>query len=203
MNSFKISDDGFLVIDDLLHPSISDKIEDVIFKETRVGLGECIEATCEHPPNHKNVYEQFQLTHATVLNGEWFWSQDLFGIHSLPLLSAISHLGLTPYDSSLARLKINLQTKAYGDAENRHNTPHVDVVDSNYIAMIYYVNDSDGDTFLFNEPNKTDVNDLTLKARISPKKGRIIVMDNDILHTGCHPTKNMYRAVINYGYKPK
>lgn len=198
----KIPGDGFLVIDDLIHPSIVNKIEDIIFKETRVGLGECIEATCQHPPNHKNIYEQFQFTTAPIMNNERSWSQDLLGIHSLPLLSAISHLGLTPYDSRISRVKINLQTKAYEDVTNRYNTPHVDIVDPNYIVVIYYVNNSDGDTFLFNEPNGTDVNDLTIKAKISPKKGRIIIMNSDILHTGCHPSKNMYRAVINYGYRP-
>ena len=58
---------------------------------------------------------------------------------------------------SILRIRMGLFTK--NDAESPHHNPHVDFAEPHYTA-VYYVNDSDGDTFIFNETSF----DLTTSA---------------------------------------
>lgn len=75
--------------------------------------------------------------------------------------------------------------------------------------MIYYVNDSDGDTF-FEESfkNHKELNDakfldnLTIYRRVSPKKGRVVLFRSDFIHAGSHPKENETRIVLNYNFFP-
>jgi|TARA_E500000318_G_scaffold24298_2_gene24481 hypothetical protein len=69
--------------------------------------------------------------------------------------------------------------------------PHKDLTHNHY-AMIYYVNDSDGDTIFYD--NKENI-----IKKISPKKGRIAFFNGDILHSGSAPTQNL-RIVLNYNF---
>ena len=55
---------------------------------------------------------------------------------------------------------------------------------------MYYVIDSDSDTFIFDE-NESIVD------RIKPKRGRLLFMRGDVLHAGAHPVKFDKRLVIN------
>ena len=58
------------------------------------------------------------------------------------------------------------------------------------MVIIYYVNDSDGDTCIFDNEGK-------VQHRISPKKGRFLVFDGNRKHAGSHPYHANYRVVIN------
>jgi len=68
-------------------------------------------------------------------------------------------------------------------------------------TAIYYANDSDGDTFIFNESyleKIEDISKLTIKKRVSPKKGRVVLFPANTLHAGSFPTEHEDRMVINY-----
>ena len=69
--------------------------------------------------------------------------------------------------------------------------PHVDRKDPHFVCL-YYVNDSDGNTIFYN-------NNKEIIKSISPKKGRIVLFDGSILHSGSHP-KNTTRTVININF---
>jgi hypothetical protein len=84
-----------------------------------------------------------------------------------------------------------------------HNNPHVDNNVPHH-AFLYYVNDSDGDTFFFKQTTKeipkdteTEETNFVLKERISPKKGTIVIFDGNQYHASSAPT-NGKRCVINY-----
>ena len=57
--------------------------------------------------------------------------------------------------------------------------------------FLYYVNDSDGDTILYEDDKKT------VLTRVSPKKNRLLLFSGDIPHCSSSPTKNLKRVVIN------
>ena len=85
--------------------------------------------------------------------------------------------------------------------ENFIHQPHIDFAVSN-IATVFYINDSDGDTILYNIKPDDVPKDKELKEydRISPKANRLVMFDGDLLHTGCSPTKHRNRILINSNY---
>ena len=82
------------------------------------------------------------------------------------------------------------------------DTPHVDMVAPHFV-MLYYVRDSDGDTIIYNEKTKFDgcapdpkIN-YTIKKKVSPKQGRVVLFDGRHYHTAEQPNHNL-RCIVNY-----
>ena len=97
---------------------------------------------------------------------------------------------------AITRAKANLTFPDPHINSQHTEAPHTDHSWPHYV-FLYYINDSDGDTILYNEKfddNKEVV--LTEQARVSPKAGRAILFDGLHYHSPLTPTKN-YRAVIN------
>jgi hypothetical protein len=111
----------------------------------------------------------------------------------LPVISAI------PYTiKQLLRIKMNLCVYAQLDNPNAHGMPHVDFskITEPLLTAIYYVNDSSGDTLIFDQRVGQSA-PLTVKTRVTPKKGRLVVFDGGLLHAGNTPRSNAPRVNIN------
>ena len=82
------------------------------------------------------------------------------------------------------------------------DTPHVDMVAPHFV-MLYYVCDSDGDTIIYNEKTKFDdcapdpKMNYTIKKKVSPKQGRIVLFDGRHFHAAEQPNHNL-RCIVNY-----
>jgi len=112
----------------------------------------------------------------------------------LPVITAI------PYTiKQMIRVKMNLCTYVPTENPNAHGMPHVDFTEIKepLISAVYYVNDSTGDTLIFNQRFGQCV-PLTLKTRVTPKKGRLVVFDGALLHAGNNPRTNAPRININF-----
>jgi hypothetical protein len=99
------------------------------------------------------------------------------------------------------RVKVNLLLKHF---DNTHHTPHVDVEVEDYKnikSLIYYVNDSDGDTYFFKEtaPRSNEV--ATVMKQITPKKGKAVMFNVDNFHASSSPVSTNYRIVLNIVFK--
>jgi len=82
------------------------------------------------------------------------------------------------------RIKANL-LQPYPDAPEHHPW-HTDAANNN-VSMIYYLNDSDGDTFL----GETDT------QRVTPKANTAVIFPSNLRHASSNPTKGR-RMIINY-----
>ena len=72
----------------------------------------------------------------------------------------------------------------------RHEV-HTDLPDNmKNITTIFYVNDSDGDTLIYNDTGHL------LKA-VKPRKNRLLVFDGSLPHTGHSPSNHKSRVLIN------
>ena len=78
---------------------------------------------------------------------------------------------------------------------NNINFPHVDA-EYPHDVLLYYINDSDGDTIIFNE-KKGFCGTPTIKQTIKPKKGRLVMFNGHHLHAGELPRTNEKRLVLN------
>lgn len=101
--------------------------------------------------------------------------------------------------TSINRCKINILWQKESFPENHHNYIHHDTDEGGCLSLLYYVNDSDGDTFIFNEKIKNGVipSVLTLNKRITPKKNRLVVFDSSRYHASSNPRFSRERIVIN------
>ncbi|MEM1087215.1 MAG: hypothetical protein AAGH90_05755, partial [Pseudomonadota bacterium] len=61
-------------------------------------------------------------------------------------------------------------------------------------VFIYYVNDADGPTCLFEGSEITH--------RIEPKRGRGVIFEGKIEHSSSSPVESRYRCILNFNLKP-
>lgn len=124
----------------------------------------------------------------------------------LPLLYTFCDTAKVPFNR-LLRIRLGLFPRTRIDA--LHHNPHVDFYQPHYNAL-YYVNDADGDTFVFNETFEqvsqeqsfawTRDKKFTIAKRIAPKKGRMIGFDGKHYHASMHPMESNHRIVIAFSF---
>ena len=89
-------------------------------------------------------------------------------------------------DSRVLQARSFLQTP--NNTTRKYNNKHVDTTIP-HVVVLYYVNDSDGDTHLFNG--------VDIIKTVTPKKNRVVIFDGSIYHSSGSPTTNK-RCVINF-----
>lgn len=101
------------------------------------------------------------------------------------------------------RVKVNIMKRESNAPEFHYNVPHQDSPQRGDYTAIYYCNDSDGDTFLFNEIYSDSVpipDKLTIHTRVTPKKNRLVVFESDRYHASSTPRVSDERVVINFTF---
>ena len=132
-----------------------------------------------------------------VEEGEWEQKKESISKSTLPPLDAVANL--MGFDYDLLKMKSNFNYK-----ETQKDTcfvPHCDLEGLGGWTLLYYINDSDGESIIFKNKGinyLTTGKELQIKKTFSPKKGSMIMFNQDYLHAGCPPFKSDYRLVINY-----
>jgi len=122
------------------------------------------------------------------------------------LYSAISQTQYTLNQILLIRGFMSMAVPA--DKLNKIDKPHVDRY-QNHIVCLYYVNDADGDTVIFNKTanymfedpltKELNPNELPILQTITPKKGRCVLFDGRYFHASTQPTTGI-RCVVNFNF---
>jgi hypothetical protein len=173
------------IIDDLIPNHLADFFE-------LSTLGKCSDEKAMHPiVSFKCKYENTAIEKSFA---------PLSFVHLLKSSNTLSeHLpnfGLIP---QLACSKFNLRLKEIilgrifilipYETNLSYYEPHVDLP-FQHTVVLYYVNDADGDTVLFDDNNN-------IIKTVSPKKGRILMFDGNIKHSGGIP-KHGPRCAVNF-----
>lgn len=105
-----------------------------------------------------------------------------------PIPFIFSAVKILPTDFRIKLARAFLQTPSPGLI---NNDPHVD---GHYphTVLLYYVNDTDGDTVFFDPEDKTKIIE-----RVTPKRGRVLLFDGSMYHASCPPSSG-FRAVVNF-----
>jgi hypothetical protein len=114
-----------------------------------------------------------------------------------PVLNAIAtHFGS---NLQIIKVKFNLLTQS---SSSDYHLPHTDIDEGeNCYSSIYYVNESDGDTYLFNEFGPKESNDISIRSQVSPQKGKLVVFDARRFHASSSPIDNDVRIIMNVVFK--
>jgi hypothetical protein len=113
----------------------------------------------------------------------------------IPILSA---LPITIKE--LLRIKANITLSSKSRPAGSYGMPHVDFtpLPKGLVTAIYYVNDSDGDTVMFNQIGDKLIPIQTIK----PKRGRLVMFNGARYHSGNCPTGDGPRAIVNINFIP-
>jgi hypothetical protein len=192
----------FIQCDDFVEPAVADEIERIF---TSSGFPWYF-----YPNVNSKVRPEDRADHPTVIYDDTRYAES-FGFSSLLFPTDEPNNELFRYPKQifeqflnyhrlrperLLRVKANLLVRSVGDS--RPFSPHVDVPFPHWV-MIYYVNDSDGDTVILDKiyPDRENANVL---QRVSPKKGRAIMFDGRHYHCGACPVRHDTRIVFNYDF---
>ena len=115
------------------------------------------------------------------------------GSNELNMQEPIANIAMYLYDNfskknnlplgNATRAKTNITTI---NIDTRPSFPHVDSMNDHYV-FLYYVNDSDGDTILYNQQCDSNTvfsqNDLTEYMRITPSAGKAVLFNGKLFHS--------------------
>lgn len=124
----------------------------------------------------------------------------------VPILQKLEELTGQEYMNRICRVKANMYTRRPDFAEGHHHKPHLDFYNKDTRlgdegeVFLYYANNSDGDTFFFEEKH-IDARNPTIMKRVPHKKGTALLFDNRTLHASSSPRVSEYRVNINFVFK--
>jgi hypothetical protein len=196
-----------IVLDDVIPESFQDEVHTAIKTQVTWQYEQATSMGSKDSNNFIQGYDVIedsntidgpQFTHYALLNGQ--------PSPALQLIRPILYFVEKKLDwivTDIGRIKINSMTRNGPNfTKDNYNIPHVDMPGPGLLSMVYYVNNSDGDTFLFNEfQNSNKVSSVSLKQRVTPKKGRAVIFDSNRFHASSNPINNSTRFVINFTFK--
>jgi len=140
------------------------------------------QAQTTNPDAEKNhlTFDTPQLTHVFYKDGKE--NSDFYKPVKELLDSRVEY-------KSIFRIKANMTTPFKNNHKSFYRPIHLDIPESGYKSLIYYINDSDGDTVFF-------YSDMV--KRIEPKMGTGILFDSNMPHAGSNPINSKFRMVLNY-----
>jgi len=189
---------GILVIDDFIDKDYQEDIKDYL-------MGDYLYNNEQFPWYYIDdvtaAYEEGNqgragLSHVYVEYTEDNTSEIISDFHEifLPLLSKACQVLQVPTANivqgrSFLQFPLNLES-------TDDDTPHIDLDEGDrHIVVLYYVVTSDGDTVIYNERTESDT--YTVKQRVTPKQGRVVIFDGGLYHTAQQALKNI-RCIVNY-----
>ena len=149
-------------------------------------------------PMHLDNVPTSGYSKATFFEGEI--DEDIaYYTQCLQLIDALTENGIKV--NKVLRIQTNLMYRHPSKTFNADswNTAHTDQ-NIDHKVLLYYANDSDGDTFLFNQKREEEFNELTVRERVSPKMGRAVIFDGNIYHASSNPIKSLKRLAININF---
>ena len=185
-----------IVIDDVITLELQNKFHDMVLNS----------------PNWRFIkdmsYANFEMKYPSYGFNQMFKDpyegivSDLYEQVSLPIAYAISNktgLNLNNIYFNRAFLQVPLDHRCVKE----HNGIHIDIPQEHY-ACVYYMNDSDGDTIIYDQTMHNTVagsKNVKLKEhkRVTPKKGRVVLFDGARYHCSSQP-RNNYRCIINFDF---
>ena len=173
------------IIDDALPLSLADDLENLILNNDRYLWSFLPDITYG---NHKGKGE------VTIPGFQHLYFNSEHGIISYNYFGYIHSISSIIFDKigykkrpQIIRAKSFMHLPLIRPQEYLHDNLHIDL-NFPHIVCLYYVNDTDGDTFINDIDNKL--------KRISPKKNRAVIFDGSLYHASSLPTKDK-RVIIN------
>jgi len=97
----------------------------------------------------------------------------------------------------LLRLRLGLILK---EPIKTIHPPHIDYPGEEHYTALYYINESDGDTYIYNQVDGDRLDNFTIKKQIKPKKGKFAIFNGKHFHSSSSPEKYNSRFVLTINF---
>jgi hypothetical protein len=102
--------------------------------------------------------------------------------------------------TEIIRIRFGMKFHKHGFKDGNYNLPHIDCFYP-HKTLILYMNETDGDTYIFNERYRGELlKTFTVKERVSPKENRALIIDGFQYHTASNPLHHDTRVILNINY---
>ena len=186
-NQVRITDYDFpvpVIIDDVCLSPLDDMLETMILGSAHPWF--LLDDVAQYQPDKSK--QTSGLVHL-YYRAETNWMSDYYGVVQCIPQYALERLGIPMPEYEVAQARGFLHMKDPNAHE--HDGIHIDLP-IKHVVCLYYVNDTDGDTFIFGKKK-----DDPVSMRITPKKNRAIIFNGDIYHASSS-TRVDKRAIINF-----
>ena len=189
---------GILVIDDFIDKDYQQDIRDYLMGDYLYNnesfpwyyiddVTDAFEEGNQGRPGLSHVYVEYRDDKSSEIISNF---HDLF----VPLLNKACEILQVP-TAKIVQGRSFLQFPLNLDSVD-DDTPHIDLDEGErHIVVLYYVVTSDGDTIIYNQRTESDV--YTVKQKVTPKQGRVVIFDGGLYHTA-QQSLNQIRCVVNY-----
>jgi hypothetical protein len=135
--------------------------------------------------NVKKIENSFNYSwyHSLFVNGKI--TSPFFKIFEKDIFNILKKFNLE--HSNLVRVRFG---KTVSIGKKYINDLHVDQKEK-HKTILYYVNNSDGDTYFYKNDGKTII------SKITPEQNKAVLFNGLTFHASSKPVKNMYRIVLN------
>lgn len=184
---------GILVIDDFIDKNYQEKIKENLMGDTDFPWYYIDDVTAAYEDDNQG---RPGLSHVYIEYNDDGSSEIVSDFHELfvPLLNKACSVLQVPtakiiQGRSFLQFPLNLSS-------SEDDTPHIDLDEGErHIVVLYYVVTSDGDTVIYNERTESDT--YTVKQKVTPKQGRVVIFDGGLYHTAQQALKK-HRCIVNY-----
>lgn len=187
---------GYQIIDDVIPKKYQDEIEKILLKTQSCPWYLVQDISYQtSDAEFKQITKQFTAFSHVFKNHQGPQSK-IYDFLTPLVYQACEQVNFAVNDIVMARSFLQLPNT------NGVNNPHIDFKDQ-HLVLLYYVNDSQGPTVLYNETfpqvpvEEVNQRTLTVKTRIEPKKGRCVFFDGLTYHSSSGPTDDV-RCVVNF-----
>ena len=125
--------------------------------------------------------------HALIFNGHI--NSSFYSIFENAILNIVKKFNLK--NKIITRIRLG---KTMSIGKEYINNPHIDQKEKHQ-TILYYLNNSDGDTYFYKNNKKT------IEKQITPEQNKAVLFDGLTYHASSKPIKNMYRIVLNINLK--
>lgn len=193
------------VYDDIVTEKLADQIEAQVTSIGNVWNYDASTITPDFNISDSRITESFQFR-SLIKHGDMVFNEESYTLINEMCRLIRKNLSYNLADPYRAKYNLLPQVVAPDSKEEFFNTPHVDA-DIDHYVLLYYVNDSDGPTYIFNE-TKNDYpiheaykfSGFNIKETVHPKKGRFVLFSGDQYHTSSCPVNHSKRVVLNINF---
>jgi hypothetical protein len=206
----KLPEEGIYVIENCIPASLQDAIEEFYFSDNYFWF----EKTGKKQDLLSGKKLTTDLSRIKIEDGPVINRLEL-GLFELVLKNSLEQIEVSYISEKIILGRVLMQQPKESSVRNN---VHVDT-DKKCYTLLYYVNDSDGDTLFFDKttkdysyseyntsrflPDWTEMQNkifTKIAFRKTPKKGTAVVFDGSIYHASSSPTMGR-RCIINFCYE--